>query len=284
MNLLIIYEKFLYNNLNKNFLFVYSIKQSIKTIYMETFTKNNASYNAQRGFAESIHDSAKDILGAQCNTTSDILRSQERYQNSIKDKLDKKHNEITNIVYKLGDENLRVTNVKGMKMETAIEKTAAANDVAVERVGKNNRELVRKQSSENNDLIQDHHNSAMNNHKNSQLEIQKMENDVSKDAVENNSKLQIANAKSEGDIMLSASENNAEISLQELQNKQKLEIQAYKDKMDFSSEAADCCCEIKEHTTVKERETQLVAKEVDVRRMRDELALANTENLLLRFM
>lgn len=248
------------------------------------YLKINSTHASRCGTAESIHESAKDILRSQCHTTGEVLHNKERHEKAIKSKLDKKHNELTDIVYKLGNENLRATNDKGAEMEVATERTSATLNVAVERNGKMDRDLVRDQASENNDLLYTHDNMAMDGHKNTQLDICELENDVSLGAVENKGDLQLDIAHSEADVTLKAAENATQLSLEESQYKQRVELDAYKNKMAFAAEAEDCCCEIKERTTEKERETQLLAKEVDTRRMRDELALANTENLLLRFM
>lgn len=247
------------------------------------YLKINATHGARRHDAESIHESAKDILSAQCNDTAILLASNERSQHDIKNKMDKHEIELQNIVYKLGDENVRRTNEKAMELETSIERTAKEISVAVERNGKIERDLIRDQESEDQMFLQHHHNSAMENHKDTQLDIQEMENVVSVDAVEKQGELQLGVSKSEGDITLDALQKATEEELYEMKIKQRVELDAYKNKMDFAKEAEDCCCEIKEHTNVKERETQILAKDVDVRRMRDELSLANTENLLLRF-
>lgn len=248
------------------------------------YLKINTTHNARRHNADSIHDSAKDILGAQCHDAGRIKGSQERQEMSVKSKLDKKHNEITNIVYKLGDENLRRTNEKGTEQVTVTERVAKEIGTAVERNGAMDRELGRKQADENMDLLQHHHNSAMDNHKDTQLDICELENDVSVGAVENKSDLEMGISQGESAVTLDEFYKAHTLSLEECEKNAKTTLDAFKNKAKFEAEAADCCCEIKEHTVVKERETQSVAKQIDTRRMRDELALANTENLLLRFM
>lgn len=248
------------------------------------YLKINTAYNAKRDNAQSIHESAKDILQSQCAKTAEVLHSNERYEAAIKSKMDKKHDEITNIVYKLGNENLKATNDKGMDMENSIERTAKETAIAVERNSKYERDLLRDQEFENQRLLNDHNNMSMDEHKHSLIDIVELENAVELGAVEDTGELRIDIAKNEGETTLNASDNAEKLSLEELQYKQKVELEAFKNKAAFSAEAEDCCCELEERTVTKERETRTLASEIDVRRMRDELALANTENLLLRFM
>ena len=65
-------------------------------------------------------------------------------------------------------------------------------------------------------------------------------------------------------------------------NAASIQLEAFKHKESLARQLAECCCELKEKIDHRSNETNLLIREVDTQRVRDELIKANTENLLLR--
>lgn len=81
------------------------------------------------------------------------------------------------------------------------------------------------------------------------------------------------------------------LSYQANENTAAIQLEAFKNKSELARQLAECCCEIKTqaatlHCETKEkidaraRETQLLVRELDTQRVRDELNKVNTDNLI----
>ena len=142
----------------------------------QTFIDNTAQeidaiHNSARFNAESINQSAKDILREQCHNTASLIASNERQSLAIQDAADKNAISIRDAVERMGNENLAATERNGTAAVLATERTAAATNVAVERNGGDTRDLVNHTSSETRNLLNHHHNSSMAERKNTQIEL-----------------------------------------------------------------------------------------------------------------
>lgn len=97
----------------------------------------------------------------------------------------------------------------------------------------------------------------------------------------------------QGQIRLQASENfcrldksvemsKGEIKLQAMELSAKAELQSLKQHCDLQKQLADCCCELKELTREKHCETQLMFKNLEEQKLRDQLAQCQRESLEAR--
>lgn len=73
---------------------------------------------------------------------------------------------------------------------------------------------------------------------------------------------------------------DASLELQAAQNTAQIQYEAVKIQGQTSAEMADCCCELKEEVAKSNYETQKLARDIESKRLRDELAAATTENLI----
>lgn len=73
---------------------------------------------------------------------------------------------------------------------------------------------------------------------------------------------------------------DSSLELQAAQNTAQIQYEAVKIQGQTSAEMADCCCELKEEVAKNNYETQKLARDIESKRLRDELAAATTENLI----
>jgi hypothetical protein len=73
---------------------------------------------------------------------------------------------------------------------------------------------------------------------------------------------------------------DAALELQAAQNTAQIQYEAVKIQGQTSAEMADCCCELKEEVAKSNYETQKLARDIESKRLRDELAAATTESLI----
>lgn len=73
---------------------------------------------------------------------------------------------------------------------------------------------------------------------------------------------------------------DSHLELQAAQNTAQIQYEAVKLQGEASAEMADCCCELKEEVSKNNYETQKLAREIESKRLRDELAAATTESLI----
>lgn len=73
---------------------------------------------------------------------------------------------------------------------------------------------------------------------------------------------------------------DSSLELQAAQNTAQIQYEAIKIQGQTSAEMADCCCELKEEVAKNTYETQKLARDIESKRLRDELAAATTESLI----
>jgi hypothetical protein len=59
-----------------------------------------------------------------------------------------------------------------------------------------------------------------------------------------------------------------------------LDNEAVKLNAETAAEMAECCCELKEEVTKSNYETQKMARDIEMQRLRDQLSAATTESLI----
>lgn len=253
-----------------------------QTYIDNTAQEIDAIHNSARFNAESINQSAKDILREQCHNTASVIASNERQSMAIQDAADKNAISIRDAVERMGNENLAATERNGTAAVLATERTAAASGVAIERNGADTRDLVNHTSYETRNLLNHHHNSSMAEHKNTQVELTRVQGDLEKQAAENKAELQLDIQKSQTAIQSQAADLFAKLQKQACENFAALQLDAAKNKAELSAQLAECCCELKQKIDDSAAATQLLIRDLDAARIRDSLAAANTENLILR--
>jgi len=227
---------------------------------------------------DNSHKIARDVrqvgyldLKNQCDATSSIKNQVVGTSNTVRNAVERRGDMLKdNIIYSASD------------LKNAVNRNGQANLLSTERNGKENLLSVERNSVEN--RAQAERIAASN-----RLYLDQVNTNVLLTAKDNLLEL----CKTQNRLQRQAADNKASIELEALKNKEAL-----------ARQLADCCCEIKEQSAkqscdikqlVREQscdikvkidaranETQLLLRNLDTARLRDDLTAANTENVILR--
>ena len=70
------------------------------------------------------------------------------------------------------------------------------------------------------------------------------------------------------------------LELQAVKNTAQVQYEAVKLNAEAAAEMAECCCELKEEVAKTNYETQKIARDIEMQRLRDQLSAATTESLI----
>ncbi len=213
----------------------------------------------------------REILSSICHSTADAIGATNNASLSVKDQL---VTHCTTLQSSIDRDAAAVQN--------SVERNGADNRAAIERNGGQTRESVERNSGElknsisasafeTRGLIQGNaniHNLAL---KDIQLDICKSEK---------NQLFEMA--KMQASIEKQASENTCHIQMEALKNKQDLSTQLAECCCELKEKIDRCCCELKEKVDLRATETNLLLRELDSNRIKEQLAAAQQENFLLK--
>ena len=111
---------------------------------------------------------------------------------------------------------------------------------------------------------------------------QRVTGEVTKQVCELQASLSRQIADVSGDIKLDACKNTREITKQAAEQFAAIQLEACKNKNDLARQLEECCCELKEKIDARAAETQGLIRSIEAQRVKDALAAATTENLILK--
>ena len=242
----------------------------------------NDIYNTGMWNAWSIHDSSRDILSHNNHNTHHIIGSNWRTADGIRRSIHQHGDAIYNAVNRYGVMGINATNYMGMTNLMATNGAAARLNESIWRNGSDTRRAVYHNAHRTNDLIYHHNTESMNNHKTTQLEILKMQNELTKQNIDTKGVLGLQIARSEAALMLQNSNNFNELQKQASQNTAAIQLEAYKNQQALSMQIAKCECELKALLAQQANATNSQAIQQEITRLRETLNILNNENTFLR--
>ena len=154
----------------------------------------------------------------------------------------------------------------------AVSATENATNVVTNLVQTTSGDIKERQESialETRSIIVDHNNKNLELHKDSVI------NDN-----HNTSNIELQASSNTFSVKKDLTYVDASLELQAAQNTAQIQYEAVKIQGQTSAEMADCCCELKEEVAKSNYETQKLARDIESKRLRDELAAATTESLI----
>lgn len=230
----------------------------------------------------SINSSARDILSTMCHNTHHINGSIWRNGDSIRRHIDNHSNAIYNSVNGYGVMGINATNNMGRANLLATNDTAWRLNESIYRNGRDTRHLIHHSAHHTDHLINHHNSASMHNHKTTQLEIAKLQNDLQRQNIDSRGVLSAQIERARGDIMLQNANYFAELEKQNCYNTAAIQLEAYKNKAELSKQISDCECNMEALIKSQTSSTNTLINGNELQRVRDTLNSVNTENLILK--
>jgi hypothetical protein len=252
---------------------------------------DNSNTISQLQVLDTINKVASDSAMAQCSDTAAILQTQdgtnlanmannERLGLNIKDNVYRSQIANRDAVERNADQLIDSVNQNGTYIAAAVERTGGenvrttlvSNNELSNLIQQNTNDIESTQQSialENRKQLQDQHYAVINSGKDVMLNENNNATNIELQASTSVFKTKEALAKVESTLELQAVNNNAQV-----------QYEAVKLNAEAAAEMADCCCELKEEVTKSNFETQKVARDIEMQRLRDQLSVATTESLV----
>ena len=240
---------------------------------------------------DTINKVASDSASAQCSDTAAILQTQdgtnlanmannERLGLNIKDNIYRSQIANRDAVERNADQLIDSVNQNGSSIAAAVERTGGenvrttlvSNNELSNLIQQNSNEIETAQQSialENRKQLQDQHYAVINSGKDVIINENNNATNIELQASTSVFKTKEALASVESTLELQAVNNNAQV-----------QYEAVKLNAETAAEMAECCCELKEEVTKSNFETQKVARDIEMQRLRDQLSAATTESLV----
>ncbi len=164
----------------------------------------------------------------------------------------------------------------------AVERNGQLNLSSLERNSAEIRSSIQRTAGETQNLISRTSTDILLSTKENLHEICKAQGSIERQAAENKACLLLEAEKNSRVLERQAADNASAIRLDLCQTENRLTLQAAQNKADLASQIATCCCEVKEKIDTRANQTDLLVRELDVSRVRDALAAAQQDNLILR--
>lgn len=230
----------------------------------------------------SIHNSSRDILSHMCHNTHHIISSNWRNGDRTRRNNDYNSNAIYNSVNRYGVMGINATNNMGRLNLNATNDASWRLNESIYRNGNDTRRSIYHNAHHTNDLLYHHNTASMYNHKTTQLEIQKLKNDLEKQNIETRGVLGLQISRSESDIMLQNFNNFTELQKQADYNTAAIQLDAYKNKQQLSMEIKHCKCDMESLIKQQTNNTNVLINNNQTQNLKDQLNSINTENLILK--
>jgi hypothetical protein len=240
---------------------------------------------------DTVNKVASDVAAVQYADTTAILQTQdgtnlanmannERLGLNIKDNIYRSQIANRDAVERNADQLIDSVNQNGSSIATAVERTGGENVRATllsnnelsNLIQQNTNEIETTQQSialENRKQLQDQHYAVINTSKDVIINENNNATNIELQASTSVFKTKEALASVESTLELQAVNNNAQV-----------QYEAVKLNAETAAEMAECCCELKEEVAKSNYETQKVARDIEMQRLRDQLSAATTESLV----
>ena len=240
---------------------------------------------------DTVNKVASDVAAVQYADTTAILQTQdgtnlanmannERLGLNIKDNIYRSQIANRDAVERNADQLIDSVNQNGSSIATAVERTGGenirttlvSNNILSNLIQQNTNDIETTQQSialENRKQLQDQHYAVINTSKDVIINENNNATNIELQASTSVFKTKEALASVESTLELQAVNNNAQV-----------QYEAVKLNAETAAEMAECCCELKEEVAKSNYETQKVARDIEMQRLRDQLSAATTESLV----
>jgi len=209
---------------------------------------------------ESIASASRDILLDSCGSTA-----------SIKDGLEK-----------LLVGTSESTNRNGQQNQEATYRTSSQTLQAVERNGGECRQTTERTSAELRNIVANCCSDLKTGQKENLKEILLRSCETDSKLLQGFGETRLDLCKVENKLERQAADNSATIRLELCKTADELAREALKNKAELSAQMEMCCCDLKQKIDARANETNQLIRQLETDRIRDELAAAQQENLILR--
>jgi hypothetical protein len=252
---------------------------------------DNSNTISQLQVLDTINKVASDSAAVQCSDTTAILQTQdgtnlanmannERLGLNIKDNVYRSQIANRDAVERNADQLIDAVNQNGSSISAAVERTGGenirttlvSNNILSNLIQQNTNDIETTQQSialENRKQLQDQHYAVINSGKDVIINENDNATNIELQASTSVFKTKEALASVESTLELQAVNNNAQV-----------QYEAVKLNAETTAEMAECCCELKEEVAKSNFETQKVARDIEMQRLRDQLSAATTESLV----
>ncbi len=220
---------------------------------------------------ESIANTSRAIQGDICHSTSAIQGDICMSTASVKDSVER-----GTLV------NLDASGKSTVALNEAVNRVGSLNLQAIERNGGEARHTTEKSSAELRELIGTYGNMTQVAVKETLKEVLLGFKDAQLDAKSDNCKLAVQAEKNYGELKFQNESNTKDIRLDICKSTDDLAREALKNKAELAAQIAECCCMVKEKIDMRASQTDALINALNTDRIRDSLAAAQQENLILR--
>ena len=250
---------------------------------------SNAVSNLQ--VLDAINQASSACAATQCDDTTTILQEQAGTNLATMANNERLAYHIDDSVYRSQLSTREAVERNADHVSDAIERNGTAVALAIERNGGEAVNAILRTENEISNLIALSTGEIKTLQEASALETRKQLSDQHDTLITSTKDIVINDGKNTTDIELQASSNSFQtrkdlthvenhLELQAVNNTAQVQYEAFKLNAQASAEMAECCCELKEEVAKSNYETQKLAREIESKRLRDELAAATTESLI----
>jgi hypothetical protein len=249
----------------------------------------NAVNNLQ--ILDAVNQASSSCAAEQCNDTTAILQEQAGTNLASMANSERLAYHIDDSVYRTQFATREAVERNADHVTDAVERTGTATALAIERNGGAASTAIMQSENNVTNLIYQTTDEVKTLQNASALETRNLLSDNRDATVTNSKDIVINDNKNATDIELQASSNTfstkkdlshveSTLELQAVQNTAQVQYEAVKLNADAAAEMAECCCELKEEVAKSNYETQKIARDIEMQRLRDQLAAATTESII----
>lgn len=234
---------------------------------------------------QGVAEASRNIMLNDCANTASIVADNQRVSFANQDRTDKVGISIRDAVEHNSSLNLTSTERNGSEIRYNLERAAGDTRLTVERT-----------ASETRGLVHENYAGIMMANKDNLLAAKDTQIDVKKAQYESREAtlhLHRSLGKTEGRLALQAEKHHGlerldlvhvegRLQKQASDNYASVQLDALKNKEALARQMAECCCELKERVANTAAATQALIRDTETARLRDSLAAASQENLILR--
>jgi len=254
---------------------------------------DNSNTVSQLQVLDTVNRVGSDVAAAQCNDTTAILQEQAGTNIANMAHTERLGYHIDDSVYRNQVATRESIERNADHIIDSVNGNSTAILSAVERTGADNVRATLVSNNEISNLVQLNSDQIATLQQSTALETRQQLNQqhyavigVGKDIVinENNNATDIELQASENSFktLEALSETERALELQAVQNTAQVQYEAVKLNAETAAEMAECCCELKEEVAKTNYETQKLARDLEMQRLRDQLSSATTESLISR--
>lgn len=240
---------------------------------------------------DAINQASTSCAATQCDDTTAILQDQAGTNLASMANSERLAYYVDDSIYRAGLANREAVERNADHVSDAVERNGAAVALAVERTGGDAVNAILRTENEVSNLINQTTGDIKTIQESTALETRQQLYDQHDTLISATKDVVINDNKNATDIELQASSNTfqtqkdlfhveSHLELQAVNNTAQVQYEAVKLNAQASAEMADCCCELKQEVAKSNYETQRLARDIESKRLRDELAAATTESLI----